>query len=262
MTASPPVVDSTANESRARALAQRTWQMRHRFELIAAARFRWLAEELAAVGAHDAVVNLARNAAADELRHAERCSELVVHFGGDRGSHLSVAASEPPSSALPAVGRVAPAGLTRREALLYEVVAMSCVTETLSTALLAELVEEAGDDRARAAMHEILRDEVNHSRLGWAHLAREHEEGTRDVVGPHLPAMLRATVEDELFSGAAEDPAWRELARLGALSRASRLRLFAETMQSVVFPGLARFGVDIALGAAWLEAKLAEPASS
>ncbi len=265
--------ETLATESRARALAQRTWQMRHRFELIAAARFGWLADELAALGAHGAVATLARTAAADELRHAARCRELVVHYGGalvgdlfvaasDLGGALFVAASGSPASPLPSVARVAPAGLSRREALLYEVVAMSCVTETLSTALLGELVDAAGDAVARAAMHEILRDEVNHSRLGWAHIASEHERGSRDVVGPHLPAMLRHTVEEELFSGAPEDPAWREVARLGALSRASRLRIFADAMRSVVFPGLARFGVDTTLGAAWLEDKLAEPASA
>jgi hypothetical protein len=48
-------------------------------------------------------------------------------------------------------------------------------------------------------MRSILRDEVGHCRLGWAHLAAEQRCGAADVVGAHLPAILKGTLQEELF---------------------------------------------------------------
>lgn len=102
-------------------------------------------------------------------------------------------------------------------------------------------------------MHRILRDEVDHARLGRAHLAAERERGVGDVIGAHLPAMLAGTVAAEvLFSSEAEDPAQDALSGLGALGRGESRRIFSETMRLVGFPGLRRFGVDTARAEAWL----------
>jgi len=224
-------------------LAASVWRARRAFELDAAARFARLSHELEAHGAGAEVIALARQAAEDERRHARLCADLVAHFGGQVKDAAPCAA--PP---------VSPAGLVGRESLLYEVVALACVTETLSTALLGALVERATDALVRRTMHEILRDEVQHSRLGWAHLAGEHACGARDVVGAHLPAMLRATVREELFTEEGEHPQHEVLSGLGALNRRDRIDVFVATMTSVVFPGLERFGVDTSHGHRWLEA--------
>ena len=146
-----------------------------------------------------------------------------------------------------------PAGAQVIEGVLYEVVALSCVTETLSTALLAELVARARDQVCRGAMHEILRDEVKHSRLGWALLAEEHARGVRDCVGRHLPQMLRDTLGPDFFDSQTPlEPCATELAGLGFLERPERQRVVQETLEHVIFPGLERFGVDTALGRRWL----------
>jgi hypothetical protein len=130
------------------------------------------------------------------------------------------------------------------------------MTETLSTALLGELVARATDPVCRQAMHSILSDEVKHSRLGWAFLAEERTRVVRDCVGPHLPAMLEATLGDELFQAtAAPDPRLAELAGLGSLERHDRLRVVQETLDRVIFPGLELFGIDTAGGRRWLDAR-------
>jgi rubrerythrin len=224
-----------------RALAASVWRARRAFELDAAVRFARLSDELTALQAGAEVVALARQAADDERRHAQLCADLVTYFGG-----------QVTDAAAPAAAPVSPSGLVPRERLLYEVVALACVTETLSTALLGTLVERATDDVVRRTMHEILRDEVQHSRLGWAHLAGEHAHGARDVVGAHLPAMLRATVREELFTEEGEHPQQEALSGLGALSRRDRIDVCVATMTSVVFPGLERFGVDTSRGRRWL----------
>lgn len=227
----------------ARALAAQVWRRRARAELEAASRFSRLADELAAVGAVSPVVTMARDAASDERRHAEQCAALVRELGGEP---LALGPAPP-------AREVGPRTLGARERVLYEVVAMSCITETLSAALLGELVSQAVDPVVRENMHRILRDEVDHARLGWAHLAAERERGVGDVIGAHLPAMLAGTVAAEvLFSAEAEDPAQDALSGLGALARGESRRIFSETMRLVVFPGLRRFGVETARAEAWL----------
>ncbi|WP_437282279.1 ferritin-like domain-containing protein [Sorangium sp. So ce375] len=230
----------------AREAAARVWRSRTCAELEAAARFSRLAEQLAAAGAVDPVIAMARHAAEDERRHAAQCAALVRELGG--------APFDP--GAAPEAPAVAPRGLGARERLLYEVVAMSCITETLSAALLGEMVERATDPRIRDTMQQILRDEVDHARLGWAHLAAERQRGCADVIGPHVPAMLAGTVHEELFSSRAEHPEQDALSGLGALDRAERRRIFDETMRLVVFPGLRRFGIDTGRGEQWLTERL------
>src|SRR5258706_3397685 len=105
--------------------AARIWAFRARAELEAAARFGRLATRLAGAGADATVVRMARSSASDEARHATLCADLVRHFG-----------SEPSPHAVIDVPNVAPVGLLLREQVLYEVVALSCITETLSAALL------------------------------------------------------------------------------------------------------------------------------
>ncbi|MRG95482.1 ferritin-like domain-containing protein [Polyangium spumosum] len=230
----------------AREAAALIWRSRARAELEASARFTRLAGDLAACDAVSPVVTMAREAAEDERRHAVQCVALVRELGG-KAFELGPA---------PAACKVGPSGLEPRERLLYEVVAMSCVTETLSAALLGELVARAIDPLVRETMQSILRDEVDHARLGWAHLAAEHERGAPDVVGPSLPAMLAGTVSEELFASWAEHPAAESLSGLGALDRAERRRIFRDTMSLVVFPGLRRFGVDTGRGESWLAERL------
>jgi hypothetical protein len=234
-----------AEVSTVRAAASRVWRHRHRMELEAAERFRSLALRLSRVGASETVVEMARRAFHDEQRHAERCLDLVSYFGGTARSEHVVE-----------VRPVAPRVLDERERLLYEVVALSCVTETLSTALLGELVERARDSMAKQTLHAILRDEVDHSRLGWAFLAEEHALGARDCVSEWLGAMLNSTLPDELFDATDANSFDRALSGLGSLERAERLRVVGETLNAVIFPGLARFGIDTTRGRLWLRERI------
>ncbi|WP_437738384.1 ferritin-like domain-containing protein [Sorangium sp. So ce1335] len=230
----------------ARGAAAGVWRSRAHAELEAAARFSRLAEQLETAGAVAPVVAMARAAAADERRHAELCAALARELGGAAFTPRAVAGA----------AEVAPRGLDRRERVLYEVVAMACVTETLSAALLGEMVERATDPRVRETMQHILRDEVDHARLGWAHLAAERQRGCADVIGEHLPAMLAGTVHEEVFSSWTEHPAQEALSGLGALDRAERRRIFDETMRRVVLPGLRHLGIDTGRGEQWLAARL------
>ena len=237
--------------------AARAWVYRASIEQVAAHRFARVAEQLAATRAPAQVVALARAAAADEARHAVMCAELAVRFDpGGASRALELAAAHAADR-----GQASGPTATSRERLLVEVVAMSCLTETASAALLGEMVERAADDRVRAVVHEVLTDEVQHSRLGWAYLASEHAHGSVAFLGALLPELLAQTVADEIFlpiePGSHTEDA--QLAGLGALERSRRLALFSGTMREVVFPGLARYGVDPSAGAEWLAARCGSP---
>jgi bacterioferritin (cytochrome b1) len=221
------------------------WKCRRNFELEAMARFQRLALTLDELEGQIELAALARKAASDEKRHADQCAELVSHFGGQ-----AVEKYEPHDR------QVSPPGCSPEEALLYEMVAMSCITETLSCALLGALVERATDKQVKDTMHSILRDEIGHSRLGWAFLAGTDSRSSKRFVADRLPAMLAGTVTQEIFedrpSHALEEP----LSHLGALTRKERLHIFQESMHAVVFPGLERFDIDTRAGERWLSKQL------
>ncbi len=221
--------------------AARVWSTRLWSELEAAARFRALVPALIAGQASRGVVAMAERAAADELRHAALCRQLVEHFGGPA----------PPEPTIVVVEPVAPLEVAPSQRVLFEVIALSCVTETLSTALLAELIRPAVDRECKRVMRSILRDEVRHSRLGWAYLAEQHARGAPDCVGPHLASMLQATLGSDFWRATPRHAEVTDLVGLGQLEHAQRQRIVLETLQHVVFPGLERFGVDTTRGRKW-----------
>jgi len=188
---------------------------------------------------------MARAAAADELRHHRRCAALALRFG-----------TTPPPARLRVAPPLRAATDDARKQTLYEVIAMGCVTESLSVALLVDMREAASDDEVADTVSEILRDEVQHSRLGWAHLAAEHERIATDFLGPQLPALLADTLHEEVF--ATPEPTTDEaLAGLGGLPRARRVAVVIAALREVVFPGLERFGIDTTAAHDWLARRIA-----
>ncbi|MBI4956873.1 MAG: ferritin-like domain-containing protein [Myxococcales bacterium] len=227
-----------------RARAARLWATRGQAEREAGVRLHRLAERLRLVGATDQVIGLALAAARDEDRHAELCDDLGVRSGGRRSEG---AASVPEE--------LAPAGLRERERVLYDVVALACLQETLSATLLGAMVERATEPRARAVLAAIQRDEARHGRFGWLYLSRATADEGRDVVGMHLPFMLRRVLEEALLRpDATEDSA---LADLGAIDAREREQLCLGTARRVVLAGLGRHGVDTSAGERWLDLRAA-----
>ena len=220
-----------------RQAAGEAWAFRARVEREAANRFRRLSAAIPAFDPQSPVCGLLWRAAADEERHADLCAGLSVSYGFPPGS----GAADVP---------IAPKAFGARDAVLYEVVAACCITETESVATLATLLGSRAEPRVRAVLREIARDEVVHGRMGWAHLARE--AAVRDVsfLSACIPAMLSGTVDDRLFS-AAEDES-EELLRHGVLPPAQKREIFVRTLDEVVLPGLERLGVSAAPARAWL----------
>jgi hypothetical protein len=227
-----------------RARVASTWAFRTRAEIEASARFARMATELAEVGATAVVVKGASDAAVDEARHRDLCAKLAAAWGvHDALNHV------PPRT------RVGRSDMPARDRILWEVVAVCCISETMNTALMTRCQEVAKDEAIGATLHELLTDEVNHARLGWAHLAAERAEGRGGFLGDVLPLMLEASVEPGFLERTMPLPWTEALYDYGELPLEELVQIYCDTMNVVVFPGLDAMGVDTARGRAWLAAR-------
>jgi hypothetical protein len=184
-----------------------------------------------------------QRAADDEHRHAALCAELAGAYGAPA---VGIARDVP----------IAPRALGERAAVLYEVVAACCITETESVATLTTLLAVELDPGVEKVLRAIARDEVVHGRMGWAHLAREASHYDVSFLSSWIPAMLTGTVEETASSDGEEPSEDPELLRHGVLPPSQRKAIFARTLEEVVIPGLERFGIDGGPARAWLSARM------
>lgn len=219
------------------------WSRRRDAELEAELRFRRLAMRLAAVGAIDEVVALAREASEEEAHHALVCARTAQSFGPT------------PDAEKPHLQEVGPAELDLRDRVLFETAAFCCVTETIDGALLEASLARATHPGVREALEVLLRDERDHSRLGWLHLAAERAAGRGAFLEAHLPAILDGTVHEELFAPLSLPEEEDSLARLGLLPGGTRLAVLRATLTEVVLPGFERAGVGSGPARQWLAAR-------
>jgi len=228
-----------------RAAAGTLWAFRAHAERDAAARFRRMTEGLDSSGALPVVIRMASDAAGDEDRHARLCAQAAARFDHPV---RDVSSEEAPAMAPPTLGL--------RERVLYEVVAQCCITETLSAVYLRQMMGNTVGEPLHGMIQEVLKDEVSHSRLGWAHLASERDLGMdMSFLGPHLSDMLAGTVQEALFGPEpAEDPSLL-LRPFGGLSHEERRDGFEGALAEVILPGLETHGVDVGAARDWLEAR-------
>ena len=218
-----------------RRLAGEAWAFRARVERDADRRFDKLARAIAEFDPPSPVPALMRRAAEDERRHAVLCAQLAESFGQPARD------DSPP-------GEIAPRTLSPRNAALYETVAACCITESESMAILTTLLAGPLEPRIREAVHEIARDEVAHSQMGWAHLAREASLTDVSFLSAWIPDMLAGTVD---FAPAPPEP--EGLQEQGVLPRARKREIFLAALGQIVLPGLEKFGVETAPARRWME---------
>ena len=113
--------------------------------------FRRLARELSAHGAPRSLVDSARTAARDEIRHARIMRALAARHGA---SVAAVVVKDTPVRDLESIAR--------------ENAVEACVVETFGAVLAAWQSERADDDAIRDAMRAIAPDELRHATLAWS----------------------------------------------------------------------------------------------
>jgi hypothetical protein len=233
-----------------RAEVGREWWFRAWAERESALRFARLAESLAAQRAPEVLCVACQEAAEDERRHAVLCAEVARRFRDDD-----------PYAQRPAPGAaLGPGELGASERLLYEIVAFCCVTESLNASLLLTIFESASDPMVRDASRDLLKDEVQHAKLGWAFLAHHAGlHGSPGFMAPYLGRILAAATSDNLTESDAFCARWSDT-QLGYLPRSRRIEVFRECVEQVILAGMAQHGIDTWAAEQWLrDQQWAEP---
>jgi len=125
-------------------------------------------------------------------------------------------------------------------------------------ATLVTLLDAAGDETLRFVLHELARDEVGHARIGWGYLTWARQRLDLSFLGALLPGMVGGSAGPDLFRPplpGTDDP---ELFRSGVVPHSERQRIYLETLESVVIPGMHDHGVDTGPLRQWMDQRRAD----
>lgn len=213
------------------------WAERALLELRVSGYFSQLLTELLVVGADPEVLHLVARAPHDEVRHAEICRATASAYAG-----REIPWPEP-----------GPTTIGRHEGVAAELVPtlhvalMCCVNETVATAWLEACYAMATVPLARQTLRNLLREEIDHARIGWAHLASRHvTPRMRAALGKWVPAMIDATLRSWLRTHRVAPS--RGFRAHGVPSDAATRRIVLAAVDEIVLPGFAKVGVDTKLG--------------
>jgi hypothetical protein len=206
------------------------WRDRAKGELSTAAVFAKLVAVGRGLGLASEVLSMLASASTDELRHARRCHELAELYAG-RSLEPPVA---PPFDA-PRFGE-APAHINGHLLLIYQ----SCLNEGIATVYLQENLRLVRAKAAHELIHELLRDDLVHARIGWAHLASPVlSVEVRRHVAAALPTLLGLVRVAWLQPSAASD---FDCPEHGCLGRFRHAALVSAAIEELILPGFAHLG--------------------
>jgi hypothetical protein len=215
-----------------RARISRHWLHRSAAERGVSVAFTHLRPRLVAVGVADPVLALVDKAIDDERRHADLCVRLASQYAGS-----DQPAPPPRFDGLPDFGT----NDERLEVALI-VTGMCCINESIASEWIRSCWQAATAEIAATANREHLKDEIDHARLGWAHLASEH-------VGAHLRQRIAQRVPKMIEVNVAE---WKKpdehlpasgIRAHGHLSREENDAVIDAAVRDVVVPGFELLGM-------------------
>lgn len=222
-------------DERDRAAAIATWRGRMVNEHASARVFGVLLGQAMAAGLSAARQTQLAEFACEELRHARECAAVVLALGGEAVAPL------PALPEVPSHPDAAPL-----EALLRNVLSVCCLSETVAVALIRAETLEIGPPALRQLLDGILADEVGHARFGWTLLDElaPLPAPLRQRLGAYLGVALAHLSDHELAHLPAHDGRGEAAARVGVCSGNAARALFADTVATVILPGLRRHGLE------------------
>lgn len=224
--AAPRTRDELTDDER-RILADYWWR-RSEGELTSWVGFGHVLEDLRAEGSPSAVLELAERAVRDEHKHSMFCREWAIRFG-HRGD-----AETKPRSLEPLRFR----GATDAENRLLRI-SMCCFTETVGCFILRHVRKVVNDPELRHLNQRHLADELQHSRVGWGHLATLRPEA-RDCLRAWTPALL-SVLPEACCDGPELDR--EELVPFGYFTPRLLRVAHDEAVAEVILPGLVHLGL-------------------
>jgi hypothetical protein len=211
--------------------------------------FALLAQELAEDGCDPVVLSLVTRAANDEVFHTEVCRRMAVALLGE----AEVPARLQGLPKVPAHAEASP-----EERVLLHVVEMCCVSETITGVYFTEMLARTTQPAARAALESLLKDEIDHGRVGWAYLSTRARDARLDGLAAALPALIERSVGHALRQADRfrDDDAVME--SYGWLGRATALATIRRALRDVIVPGFEALGVNLSVARPTVDRLLGE----
>lgn len=228
MTAEHDLVSSPQQLSREqREILADYWWRRAEGEITSWVGFGHVLSDLQAEGSPAAVIALAERSVADELAHSKFCAAWAVRFGhagGEPKPRSERALSFP--------------GASEQENRLLRIT-LCCFTETVGSFLLRRVRAVITDPELRKLNQRHLADELQHSRVGWGHLATL-DARAKEIVSRKLPTLFGV-----LPAACCEGPELDrpDLLPFGYFTPDALSAAHEEAMREVILPGLAHLGI-------------------
>jgi hypothetical protein len=219
-------VNTLDAEQRTRVAAY--WWQRAEGEITSWVGFQHVLADLHAEGSPPAVIALAERAVEDERRHALFCRDWAARFG------RAVPDIPTPRSTEPVTFR----GATADENRLLRI-ALCCLTETVGCFILRQVRPKLEDPELRQLNRRHLADELQHSRVGWAHLASMSEQ-KKAILRRWFPALLKIT-QQSCCTGPEQD--FEELVPFGYFTPRLLQAAYDQALSEVILPGLEHLGL-------------------
>ncbi len=217
------------------AATRATWLGRMVNEYRSGTVFEHTAEGLARAGCSPEIVAECRSFAEEERRHGVLCGAVVVRAGGQ--ARMAIEADEPfPEHA----------DTTPRAAAVRNLIAISCLAETVAVALIGDERERMPEGPLRELLTGIWADEVGHARFGWrtvAALLPTLDADEREAVIAYLPVAFEHLERHELAHLPEGTQASPEGEKYGLCSGTDARELFYATVDRAVVAGLEALGL-------------------
>lgn len=226
---SPPAARSRTDLSdEERRLVADYWWSRSEGELTSWVGFGHVLEDLRAEGSPPAVLELAERAVRDEHKHSMFCREWALRFGHAGDTEIVPRSHEP----------LRFRGATDAENRLLRIL-MCCFTETVGCFILRRVRRVVTDPELRQLNQRHLADELQHSRVGWGHLATLQPRA-RDCLRAWAPAVL-SVLPEACCEGPELDR--EELVPFGYFTPRLLRAAHDEALAEVILPGLVHLGL-------------------
>ncbi len=234
----PPSDEALALAPAVRARLASIWMSQAATEARVARSFQMVHESLTRLDVDPALAALAARAVDDEHRHAALCEDLAGRYaGGPCGPH----------AALPHTPPAHPGASPRLRDALF-VVGQCALNETFASAYLGAAYQGARTPIARAALRELLEDEIDHSRLGWAYLDRAPADLKRELSDWLVPVTICNLREWRKIALPDDDA----LAAHGVPPHEVAHAALSEALGGLLLPGFAHVGLDTRALERWI----------
>jgi hypothetical protein len=204
------------------------WFRRSEGELTSYIGFQHVLADLRAEGSPPPVLELAERAVRDEYQHALWCREWAIRFGHPEAVETRPRSRTPFSFA----------GASEHQNRLLRIL-LCCFTETVGCFILRHVRQVVSDPELRQLNQRHLADELQHSRVGWGHLA------TLLPADRELAASLMPKVLELLPQACCKGPELEreDLVPFGYFTPRLLRAAHDEAVSEVILPGLAHLGL-------------------